>query len=90
MEVFLTIGDKNQNQVSEAINKRIKTLVTKNLITKDTKELRICRKTISNKWKFLKITNKSRNIKFCHLLFKSELFKQKKIEAITTAISQYD
>lgn len=40
IKVSLTLGNKNQNQLSEAINDRIKTLVTINLITKDTKGLR--------------------------------------------------
>lgn len=47
-------------------------------------------KTVPKKFKFLKITNKSRNIGFRKLLFNSEFFKQKKVQAIIDAISQYN
>jgi transposase InsO family protein len=40
VEVSFTLANKNQNQVSESINERIKTLVTKKLITQDNKLLR--------------------------------------------------
>jgi fructose-bisphosphate aldolase class 1 len=71
-----------QNQVSESINERIKTLVTKKLITQDNKALRNWRKTLPNKYKFLKIIDKCRNFEFRKLLFNSEFFEQNKINAI--------
>jgi len=52
--------------------------------------LRIWHKTILNKFKFLKINNKSRNTEFRRPLFNSEFFKQKKIKVIINAISQYN
>lgn len=90
IELFLTLGNKNQNQVSESINERIKTLVTKGLITKNTEALREWRKNVPSKLKHLTINNKSRNTEFHQLLFHSQLFKQEKINAITDAISQYN
>lgn len=90
IEVSFTGGNKNQNQVSEAINERIKTLVTKNLIIKDSKALRNWRKTVPNKFKYLKINNKSRNTEFRKLLFNSQYFEQKKIQAISCAISEFN
>ena len=63
IEPSFTGAKKNQNQVSEAINERIKTLVTKNLIIKDSKGLRNWRNTVPNKFKHLKINDKSRNVK---------------------------
>lgn len=41
--------------MSESINERIKILVTKKLITQDSRALRYWRKTIPNKYKFLEI-----------------------------------
>lgn len=90
VEVSFTLANKNQNQVSESINERIKTLVTKKLITQDNKLLRNWRKTLPNKYKYLKITVKSRNVEFPKLLFNSEFFEQNKIKAITHAISEYN
>lgn len=76
--------------MSESINERIKTLVTKKLIMQDTRALRCWRKTIPNKYKFLKIREKSRNPEFRKLLFNSEFFEQNKIKAINHAISEYN
>lgn len=90
VKVSFTLANKNQNQVSESINERIKTLVTKKLITQDNKLLRNWRKTLPNKYKYLKITAKSRNVEFRKLLFNSEFFEQNKIKAITHAISEYN
>ena len=70
----------NKNQVSESINERIKTLVTKKLITQDNQALRNWRKTIPNKYKYLKIVEKSRNVEFRKLLFNSEFLEQNKIK----------
>ena len=84
IKVSFTLASKNQNQVSESINERIKTL--KKLITQDSRALRCWRKTIPNKYKFLKIVEKSRNSEFRKLLFNSEFFEQNKIKAINHAI----
>lgn len=51
IKISFTRSNKNQNQVSESINERIKTLVTINLIIKDTKALRYWHKTVPNKFK---------------------------------------
>tara|TARA_B110000208_G_C11720175_1_gene412544 strand:+ start:84 stop:263 length:180 start_codon:yes stop_codon:yes gene_type:complete len=40
VEISSTIGAKNQNQVSESINERIKALLTLKLVEKDSKSLR--------------------------------------------------
>jgi transposase InsO family protein len=90
IKVSYTLANKNQNQVSESINERIKTLVTKMLITQDNKSLRNWRKIVPNKYKHLRISNKSRNVEFCKLLFQSDFFEQNKIKAITYAISEYN
>lgn len=90
IKVSFTLANKNQNQVSESINKRIKTLVTKKLITQDNKALRRWRKTIPNKYKVLRIFEKSRNTEFRKLLFNSEFFEQNKVKAINHAISEYN
>ena len=74
-----TLDNKNQNPVSELINKRTKALVTTKLIIKKTKALRNWRKTVPNKFKYLKIFNKSRNVEFSKLLFHSDFFEQKKL-----------
>lgn len=90
VKVSFTLANKNQNQVSESINERIKTLVTKKLITQDNKVLRNWRKTVPKKYKYLKIVDKSRNVEFRKLLFNSEFFEQKKIKAITDAVSEFN
>lgn len=90
IEVSITLGRKNQNQVSESINDRIKTLVTKVLISKDTKGLREWRKSLPEKMKSLSINSKSKNAEFRKLLFRSQFFQQKKIDAIINAIYQYN
>ena len=43
-----------------------------------------------NKFKYIKISNKSTNIEFYKLLFNSDFFEQKKLEAITDTISHYN
>jgi integrase len=90
IKVSFTSASKNQNQVSESINERIKTLVTTILITNDSKGLRNWRKTVPNKFKYLKISNKSRNTEFRKLLFNSQYFEQKKVRIIKDAILQYN
>ena len=90
IKVSYTLANKNQNQVSEGVNERIKTLVTKMLITQNNKSLRNWRKTVPNKYKHLRIYNKSRNAEFRKLLFKSDFFEQNKIKAITDAILEYN
>ena len=90
VKVSFTLANKNQNQVSESINERIKTLVTKKLISQDNKALRNWRKTVPKKYKHLKIVDKSRNVEFRKLLFNSEFFEQKKIKVITDAISEFN
>ena len=90
IEISLTKGEKRQNQVSESLNERIKTLVTKSLITKEVKGLREWRKNLPNKMKHLSINSKSRNTEFRRLLFKSQFFKQRKIDAIMNPISEYN
>lgn len=52
-------------------------LVTTKLITKKTKALKNWRKTISNKFRYIEISNKSGNVEFCKLLFNSDFFDQK-------------
>lgn len=90
IKVSFTLANKNQNQVSESINEWIKTLVTKKLITQDNRALRGWRKTIPNKYKFLKIVEKSRNPEFRKLLFNSEFFEQNKVKTIHHAILEYN
>lgn len=85
-----TIGSKNQNQVSESINEKIKALVTKFLIEKDSKMLREWRKSVPTELKNLSINNKIRNKKYRILLFKSEYFRKKRFQAISIVISEYN
>ena len=61
-----TLDHKNQNPVSELIIKKTKALIN-------------WRKTVPNKFKYLKIFNKYRNVEFIKLLFNSDFFEQKKL-----------
>lgn len=83
-----TLGSKNQNQVSEAINERIKALVRLDLVKKDSKALRNWRKNVPSNLKLLSNINKSRNKEFRRLLFESAFFQNKRLEAISMAISE--
>ena len=56
------------------------------MITNQTKGLRDWGKTVPDKFKYLKISNKSKNVEFHKLLFNSDFFEQKKLESITDAI----
>lgn len=90
IKVSFTLAYKNQNQVSESINERIKTLVTKELITNDSKALRDWRKTLPDTYKHLRIEHKSRNTGFRKVLFNSHFFEQNKLKAITDGILKYN
>ena len=56
------------------------------MITNQTKGFRDWRKTVPDRFKYLKISNKSKNVEFHKLLFNSDFFEQKKLESITDAI----
>ena len=60
------------------------------MIANQIKELRDWRKTVPDKFKYLKISKKSRNVKFDKLLFNSDFFEQKKLETITDGIIEHN
>ena len=60
---------------------KIKALVTKFLIEKDSKMLREWRKSVPTELKNLSINNKIRNKKYRTLLFKSEYFRKKTVSS---------
>lgn len=90
VEISSTTGAKNQNQVSESINERIKALVTLELVKKDSKSLRDWRKNIPSDLKGMSNIRKSKTKKFRELLFVSAYFQQKRFEVIPAAIAEYN
>lgn len=90
VEISSTIGTKNQNQVSESINERIKALVTLELVKNDSKSLRNWRKNIPSDFKGMSNIRKSKTKKFRELLFVSAYFQQKRFEVIPAAIAEYN
>ena len=90
VELSSTLGVKNQNQVSESINERIKALVTLELVKKDSKLLRNWRKNIPSNLKSMSNIRKSKNKEFRKLLFISEYFQRKRFEVIPAAIAEYN
>jgi transposase InsO family protein len=90
VEISSTIGAKNQNQVSESINERIKALLTLKLVEKDSKSLRDWRKNIPSDLKGMSSIRKYKTKKFRQLLFISAYFQQKRFEVILAAIAEYN
>jgi hypothetical protein len=90
VEISSTIGAKNQNQVSESINERIKALLTLKLVEKDSKSLRDWRKNIPSDLKGMSSIRKYKTKKFRQLLFISTYFQQKRFEVILAAIAEYN
>jgi len=85
------IADENHsNKFLKLLNEQIKALITKILITKDTKPLREWRKNLPNKLKRLTIEQKSTNPEFHQLLFESKFFELKKLDTVQDAIEQYN
>ena len=90
IEISSTLGEKNQNQVSEAINESIKSLVAEILIEKENKGLKAWRKTMSSKYKSWPKKKRIRNKDFRKELFESDYFHTKRWESIEEAIFRYN
>lgn len=73
-----------------AIQEKIKSLVTLQLIQKDSRALRKWRKNVPKSLKVMSHTEKSKNDEFQRLLFESEYFQQNQWEAVSNAISEYN
>lgn len=87
-----TLGGKNQNQLSESLNNRVKYIVTQNML-KDTnsKGYREFAQTLPAKYRFnlgkhFKCTDKE----FRKLLFESKFFKDNRQSVIYDAIKEYN
>lgn len=90
--ISLTEGKKNQNQVSESINNRIKYLVTERMI-EDTNSVayRAFRKTLPDSLRSIrKKSQKCQDVDYRKHLFDSRFFKNKRKEVIEEAILKYN
>ena len=93
-DIFIstTEGRKNQNQLSEGINNRIKYLVAE-ILTNNTNAwgYKAFLKSLPNNLRSMnKISDKCRSKEYRNLLFKSRLFKTQRKEVIQQAILKYN
>lgn len=90
--VSITKGAKRQNQLSEAINSRIKYLVAEVLIEdSNSKIYRYFKQSLPEKLQLLRSkTDRCRNKEYRNYLFKSNLFKSQQHDAIQKAIIKYN
>lgn len=89
--ISITEGEKNQNQVSESINNRIKSLVSEILLKNpNSKAYREFSNALPEKLKRINKKERYNNKKFRERLFKSRLFTSNSIKVIEEAITKYN
>ena len=92
VSVSVSVADKHQNQVSEAVNNQIKFSTVCNIIEEgqNTKEFRNLVRIQPDKFKHKSKVSKAQSKEYRQWLFKSEYFRNRAFKAIEKAILDYN
>ena len=88
--ISTTAGKTKRNQVSESTNHQVKSLVALELLREDTSALKNWRKLLPPKYKALSRKRRAQTKGFRDLLFKSDLFLNRRYESIIKAIYTFN